>query len=380
MSHETVQKATPAMSTDIGHVQTVAASNRGPTSSGGSHRHNWTDLRWRLGPVVSAWVVAVIWLAISISIFPHYLSYASRSTLTPLVGVLVIAAVGQSFVIGTGGIDLSPGSIITLAGLAVGFLGNGPGGSLWAGLLVALLIGVGAGALNGILVEVLGLDSMVATLATYEGMLGMATVWTNSAEGVPSPQSWTNFLLHNWDGLSIVLGMAIVLMMAVMMVIAHTSVGRRLTAASVSPVATYFQGLHQKRYRFSAYVLAGFVYAIAGICLAGVVRTPTTNMGDAYQFGTIVAVILGGASLTGGRLHPGATVAGSIFLIIVEQDILAFGLSTGFQNIIEGVIIVGAVVAMVSGNNGLLKRWSTRRSLRIEQPKTSDGLTERTNT
>jgi ribose transport system permease protein len=219
--------------------------------------------------------------------------------------------------------------------------------------------------LNGLLVEVLGLDSMVVTLATSEGMLGMATVWTNSAEGTPSPRSWSNFLLHNWDGLSIVLGMAVLLMVAVTMVIAHTTPGRRLTAASVSPVASHFQGFRYRQYRFGAYAFAGVVYAFAGICLVGVVRTPTTDMGTTYQFGSIVAVILGGASLTGGRLHPGATVAGSVFLIIVEQDILAFGLSTGFQNIIDGVIIIGAVVAMVGGGNSLIRRWRTRRSLRV---------------
>jgi ribose transport system permease protein len=318
-----------------------------------------------VGPVVTAWVIAVVWVAISIGLFPHYLSYASRSTLTPLIGVLIIAAIGQSFVIGTGGIDLSPGSVITLSGLAVGFIGNGPGGSLWLGLVVAILIGVGAGALNGVLVEVLGLDSMVATLATYEGMLGLATVWTNSAEGTPSPQAWSNFLLHNWDGFSIVLGMAVLLMFVVAMVIAHTTPGRHLTAASVSSVASYFQGIHYRRYRFSAYVFGGVVYAFAGICLVGVVRTPTTDMGTVYQFGTIVAVILGGASLTGGRLHPGATVAGAAFLIVVEQDILAFGLSTGFQNIIEGVIIVGAVVAMVGGSDSPIRRWRTKRSRRV---------------
>jgi len=87
-------------------------------------------------------------------------------------------------------------------------------------------------------------------------------------------------------------------------------------------------------------------------------------------------VILGGASLTGGRLRPGATIAGSVFLIIMEQDISAFGLSTGFQNVIEGVIIVGAVVAMVGGVSSPIRRWRTRRSLRAGDPTAAARRTE----
>lgn len=327
-----------------------------PVRSAG--RPRWADLRWRGGPVALPWVVALAMLIISILLYPGSIGFGGLATMTPLLGVLIIASLGQSLVIGTGGIDLSVSSVVTVVGIIFVMQSAGDGHSVTVSALVAIGAGVFCGIANGLLVEYLGLSPLISTLATGQVMAGLANIWYGrGANRLSVPGEWTNVTgLTLGNGISYILMASVVLVILTSVILSYTAVGRRLTAASTSPRASRYQGVSVRRYRAGTYVLASLLYGIGGVLLVGSIGTPTLSLGDIYQLSTIVVVVLGGAALSGGRLHPGATLAGAIFLSFINQDVAATGAAPGTQGVIQGAVLILAMLATGLGAFRLLRR------------------------
>ena len=326
-------------------------------------RGNWPDLRWQVAPFAGAWATTVVLVVVTVIAFPDTLGFGGLATLTPLIGVLIIAALGQALVIGTGGVDLSSSAVMTLSGVLLIKISHSHDSSLASALVVALLLGLAAGLANGIAVEYLGLNSLVATLAVGEVITGVSTVLLGNSQGATVPPAWGTFTGHTLHGVSIILGISVVLAAVLSVVVSRTPLGRRFTASSVSVAAGRYNGLAVRRYRCLAYVGAGLLYSFSGLLLGGEIGSPTITLGDPYQLAVIVAVVLGGATLTGGRLHPGATLAGAVFLALIDQDVAAAGWSTGAQEIVQGLVIVGAIVAPLLAGSSVLRRRRLRRSM-----------------
>ena len=265
------------------------------------------DLRWRTAPVAIPWAVALVILVVSVSLYPATVRFSGLATLTPLLGVLIIASLGQSLVIGTGGIDLSVSSVITVVGVVFVMESGAKGGSIGRALVYSLLMGMACGVTNGLLVEYLRLSPLVTTLATGQVMAGLASIWYgNGTNGLVVPSSWKQLTGDNFaDGISYVLLIAVVAAVVLSIALSYTAVGRRLTVASTSPRAAGYLGIRARRYRALPTWLPRSSTAWPGVLFVGNIGTSTLTLGDAYQLSTIVAVVLGGAALSGGRLHPG---------------------------------------------------------------------------
>jgi ribose transport system permease protein len=335
-----------------------------PVTTAVRYRLSWADLRWRTAPVAVPWAVALAMLVISVGLYPATVHFGGLATLTPLLGVLIIASLGQSLVIGTGGIDLSVSSVITVVGVVFVMEAGPKGGSVTLGLLYALLIGLACGVANGFLVEYLRLSPLVTTLATGQVMAGLASIWYgNGTNGLTVPASWKNLTGNTFaGGISYVLLIAVAAAALLSVVISYTAVGRRLTIAATSPRAAGYQGIRARRYRAASYVLASVLYALAGVLFVGDIGTSTLSLGDVYQLSTIVAVVLGGAALSGGKLHPAATVAGALFLSLINNDVAASGIPPGTQSVLQGAVLVLAMAAAATG----ALRGLRRRRLRAE--------------
>jgi ribose transport system permease protein len=331
-----------------------------------------TDLRWRGTPVALPWAVALVMLVVSVSLYPATVRFGGLATLTPLLGVLVIASLGQSLVIGTGGIDLSVSSVITVVGVVFVMESGTRGGSLGLALVYALAIGLACGVANGLLVEYLGLSPLVTTLATGQVMAGLASIWFgNGTNGLVAPATWKQFAGDTFaGGISYLLLIAVVAAALLSVALSYTAVGRRLTVASTSPRAAGYLGIKARRYRASTYVVASVLYSLAGVLFVGVIGTATLTLGDVYQLSTIVAVVLGGAALSGGRLHPAATLAGALFLSLINNDVAASGITPGTQGVIQGAVLVAAMAATATGalRHIRLTRKLRKRSSRAQLP------------
>jgi ribose transport system permease protein len=371
MTWQQGESASPAATADTTADGSSASDGDGaarPAGRGG--RRSRADLRWRTAPVAVPWAIALVILVVSVSLYPATVRFSGLATLTPLLGVLIIASLGQSLVIGTGGIDLSVSSVITVVGVVFVMESGAKGGSIGRALVYSLLAGVACGVINGLLVEYVRLSPLVTTLATGQVMAGLASIWYgNGTNGLVVPSSWKQLTGDTFgDGISYVLLIAVVVALVLSVALSYTALGRRLTVASTSPRAAGYLGIRARRYRALTYVAASVLYSLAGVLFVGNIGTSTLTLGDAYQLSTIVAVVLGGAALSGGRLHPAATVAGALFLSLINIDVAASGIAPGTQSVIQGAVLVAAMAATATGVIRGLRRRSLRRSLEPPPP------------
>lgn len=287
-------------------------------------------------------VVAAIWA-------PATLDGPALSAIAPFGALLGITALGQMLVIMTGGIDLSVPGTLTLAALIMVGVGERSDDRIGAAVLTALGAAVAIGLVNGILIGGLKLNALIVTLAVGQVTLGVVSRYVRTfpvQSAVPEGLAeWTSTRILGvspifWIGL----GVTVLLILG----LRYTTVGRRFQVVGANPVASNVVGVRVTLNQILVYVAAAGLYAVAGIALAGLLRNPGVSIGSPYLLGPIAAVVIGGASLTGGLASPMSTFAAAIFLTGLNQMMRAMGLPTSLQFVVFGVVIIGGM--LVSGD------------------------------
>ncbi|MGZ4495096.1 MAG: ABC transporter permease [Nocardioides sp.] len=283
-------------------------------------------------------------------------SRASLSTLTPVIGVMVLVALGQAFIIGTGGIDLSIPSTITLVGIIVLKAASGDNGALPKAILLSLVVCLVIGLVNGLLVEVTRLDALVVTLATGQLIAGATRMYRGPVLAVSNvPSDLSDFSRQSVGQVSVILLVALVVAALVAVWLRYHTSGRRLAASSVARLAAENSGLAATRQRLSAWMTGTVIVGIGAVVLAGQIATPDLTLGAPYLLTPIVAVVLGGAAITGGRVRPGATALGALFLMLLEHILRVRGYSSGVALAFQGLVL-GVGLTLVATSKKL--RWS----------------------
>lgn len=283
-------------------------------------------------------LVAAIWV-------PALLGGVALSAIAPYGALLAITALGQMLVIITGGIDLSvPGTLTLAAALMVGI-----GDQSDANIVTAILVALGAGALiglvNGILIGGLKLNALIVTLAVGQVVIGVVNRYGRSFPvQAQVPAGWSEWTSTRILGVSPVFWLGLVITVLLMIGFRYTSAGRRFQVVGANPVAAHVVGVRVNLNQISAYVLAGMLYAAAGLALAGLLRSPGVAAGATYLLGPIAAVVIGGASLTGGLASPLSTFAAAFFLTGLNQMMRTIGLPTALQFVVFGLVIVGGML------------------------------------
>lgn len=289
-------------------------------------------------------------------------SRGSLSTLTPVIGVMMLIALGQAFIIGTGGIDLSIPSTITLVGIITLKAGNGENGNLVMAVLLALAVCLGIGLANGLLVEITRLDSLVVTLATGQLIAGATRMYRGPVLAVSVvPENLSDFARTSVFQISLILLLAVVVLALVALWLKFHTSGRRLAAGSVARAAAEGAGLAATRLRLTAWMVGTLIVGVGALLLAGQIATPDLTLGTPYLLTPIVAVVLGGAAITGGRVRPAATALGAVFLMLLEHILRVRGYSSGVALAFQGLVLgVGLTLVATSKN----VRWSSIPALR----------------
>lgn len=290
----------------------------------------------------------------------HFFGHASLSVLTPLVGAMIIVTIGQALVIGTGGIDLSVSAVITLVGQVVLKESLGQSSHLLYSLVVSLVICVAIGLVNGLLIEGLGLNALVVTLAVGQLVEGATTIYRGQiAHFTNVPPNLATFAGGSFLGVSYLLYIAIGLAIVLAVFVHRIVPGRRLVLSSAAKRTATLAGIHAKTYRISSYVIAACLYGLGGILLSGQLQTPDLSLGSPYLLATVAAAVLGGAALTGGRVSMFSTLLGAAFLTILDYDLEVKGYSIGIQTIAQGVVLIVALaLAFRAGRwSHIGKRW-----------------------
>jgi ribose transport system permease protein len=274
----------------------------------------------------------------------HFFSRGSMSVLTPLIGVMVIVAVGQAFVMGTGGIDLSVASVMTLVGSIVLKQSQNQNGRLIGALVFCFVACVVIGLINGIFIEALRLNALVVTLAVGQLVAGYTRLYRGNVLAYTDvPRDLSRAAGADIGGVSYLLVVSVGLAFVGTFFLHRMVEGRRLVASSAAPGTALLVGLRASGYRILAYVIAACSYGVGGVLLAGQLGTPDLTLGDPYLLTSIVAVVLGGAALTGGRVSPLATLLGAAFITILDYDLRVRGYSSGMRLLTQGIVLVLAL-------------------------------------
>jgi len=292
---------------------------------------------------------------------PATLTSAAVGAIAPFGTFLAIAALGQMLVVMTGGIDLSVPGTFSLAGIVV--VGVGRVADDRIGLAVVTALGAAAliGLVNGILIAGLKLNALIVTLAVGQVVTGILNrYYTSIAIQSSVPPALSAWVSRRYLGLSAIFWAGVVLTLVLMLVFRYATIGRRFQVVGANPVAAGVAGLRVNLYQVGAYVAAALLYAVAGILLAAFLRNPGVTYGASYLLGPIAAVVIGGASLTGGLASPLSTWVAAFFLASLNQMMRVMGLPTALQFVVFGVVIVGGM--LVSGDR-IIK--ATERATRI---------------
>lgn len=255
---------------------------------------------------------------------------------------LGIAAIGETLVILTGGIDLSVASVWILASVVAGTAAN-QGTSPLVALLIALLIGALAGAINGLVVIFLKVSSLIVTLGMFVVVEGVARIYTSNNPILSLPAPFQALGTTSFGLLPGQVLVWIVLVILMSIVIWRTILGKTIYAVGGNPTAARYFGLPVNACLFTVYCLAGIFAALAGTLQSAYLNIAVPNADLTTLFDVIAGVVIGGASLFGGEGKLVNTMAGVLVVVIIENVLRILDVSPLIFQAVVGLIIVGAV-------------------------------------
>jgi ribose transport system permease protein len=293
----------------------------------------------------AAWLVVVILLVVLLarqgSIF---LSSLNIAALLSQMVVLGLVSLGQTCVMLTGGIDLSVGSLATLTTVLAAGLIDGSNGLVVPVLILVVLIGAVIGAAHGLLVTKARLAPFIVTLASYFLLQGLAFAYTSTPVG-SIPSSLANFIYDQLGPFPDIFLVLVVITVLMGFALARTRFGVHVYAAGADPLIARSSGIAVGRVVTACYIVSGILAALAGYVLAARASVGTPSAGSGLELEAITAAVLGGTSLRGGRGKIIGTAGGVVLLALIENGFTLLSISSFYQELILGAVIVAAVAA-----------------------------------
>lgn len=286
---------------------------------------------------------------------PRFATYNTLVNIFDASYYIGFMAIGICFVIATGGIDLSIGTVLTMAGLVSGFLSVQKGIPIWLAMIICVMIGTIFGIANGILVAKMGLPPFIATLGTMMLSKGIGSTITGAQsvtwKAGTDAEGWYRILfkLKTESGLLIPTGFILLIAAAVIMAIVlnKTRTGRYILALGSNKEATRLSGVNVDKYLIIAYIISGTFAGIAGLAYATIYSTLLPGGGGGFEMDAIAGVVIGGTSMTGGVGTIAGTMIGVFIISILKTGLPFVGLQTHFQQIATGIVLIIAVFADV---------------------------------
>jgi galactofuranose transport system permease protein len=303
----------------------------------GRSRGDWT--RWlRDNGVYAALLLLLVFNLLATS---HFLTVANFRTQLIQASPVVVVALGMALVIGTEGIDLSVGAVMALAAAVVPlYLGYG----FVTAVLVALLVGVLAGAINGTLVAWVGVQPIVATLALFVGGRGLALVLADGQLKSVSDPALLALGTGAVLGVPYVVLVAAVVALVVLFLVRRTIYGRQLVAVGGNRRAAQLSGLPVRRVLLTTYVICALLAALAGVlATARLQASDPSSIGLLFELYAITAVVVGGTPLSGGRVRVLGTIAGALLMQLIDATLVKHNISDSWSQMAQAVIIIAAV-------------------------------------
>lgn len=295
----------------------------------------------QLGPLVGLFIIVVI---ISI-IDPGFLSTGNLLNVFRQVSINAMIAFGMTFVILTGGIDLSVGSTLALSSaVSASLLASGLDPIL--AVLAGLVSGALLGAINGIVIAKGRVAPFIATLATMTIFRGLTLVVTDRRpiSGLGDSVFFQMIGKGYLFGIPVPVVLVGVVFIILFLVLKKTTLGRRIYAVGGNEEAAILSGIHSDRVKIFTYSLIGFLSSVAGMILTSRLSSAQPTAGESYELDAIAAVVLGGTSLSGGKGKIVGTLIGVLIIGVLNNGLNLLGVSSTFQQVVKGSVILLAVL------------------------------------
>ncbi|WP_190817212.1 ABC transporter permease [Saccharopolyspora pogona] len=292
--------------------------------------------------VAAAGALIVVFIVLSI-VAPSFLTADNLFNLGSQTSVNAVMAVGVTLVIITGGIDLSVGSVAALSGVLGVVLMADYGFNPMVGIIGGVVVGAVAGLVNGLLVSVVGLPPFIATLGMLSVARGLVLIATGAVAVFGAPESFR--LLGQGVIGAIPIPVLLIALVAVAghVVLTRTRLGRYAYVMGSNMEAARLSGVPVRRYTTAVYVLSGALAGLGGMIAASRIYSGQPNFGEGLELDVIAAVVIGGASLFGGRGTVWGSLIGAFLVAVIRNGAVQLNISTFYQNVLIGVIIWLAV-------------------------------------
>ena len=291
------------------------------------------------GIVIAFFILCILMTILS----PVFLTVTNILNVVRQSSIFGVMAIGMTFVILTGGIDLSVGSILAVAGaISAGMLKGGAG--IVPVVLLALVIGIGCGLANGLFITLGRIAPFVVTLGMMSIARSLTLIYT---KGYPISGFTGAFrFIGGGDVFSIPFPIIVFLVTVVVawLILTQTRLGRYTYAIGGNEETVKLSGINSDFYKTIVYVISGITAAMSALILTSRLNSAEPVAGQGYELDVIAAVVIGGTSLNGGRGSVWGTLIGALLIGVINNGMNLLGISPYFQLLVKGLIIIGAVL------------------------------------
>ncbi|ADV10837.1 ABC transporter permease [Mesorhizobium sp. M7A.F.Ca.CA.001.09.2.1] len=283
-------------------------------------------------------LLVLLWILLSVTTT----SFASANNIANLLrqgSMIAIMAVGQTFVIITGGIDLSVGAVVGFATVVVAMMINA-GFPIWLAILVTLLVGVAIGMFHGFGIVKMGLPPFIITLATLTSLRGIGLLMTNGNSININSDTFTAFSRNSFIGIPNLFWMVILVGIPAYIFLHHSRWGRYLFSVGSNAEASRLSGVNVQRTIYMAYTLSGLCAAFVGVLLAARIGIGNPTQAEGWELQAIASSVIGGTSLFGavGSVH--GPLLGAFILATINNGANLLNVNSFWQRIITGALII----------------------------------------
>ena len=294
------------------------------------------------GPLIGL-VLLCVFLSLSTETF---LTLRNFLNVMDQITVLGVMAIGMTLVILIGGIDLSVGSVLALSGMVMGYLSDNRQWPFVVAILIALIVSGACGLVSGLMVTRLSMPAFIATLAMMSIARGIASIITNGEQIVGFPDWFSDLaIIRHFGFLTVTVGVMVAITLVAWIILQFRPAGRALYAIGGSQEVARLAGIPVRRYTICVYTICAALAGLAGVILSARLDSAQPSSGLGYELDTIAAVVIGGASLSGGLGGIGGTAVGVLIIGFLRNGLNLLQVSPFVQQVIIGVVIAVAVAA-----------------------------------
>ena len=304
-------------------------------------KDNMKQLLQKYGPLLALLLIVVVITILE----PSFMTTTNVLNVLRQVSISALIAFGMTFIILTGGIDLSVGSTLALTGaIAASMLASGMDPVFV--MLVTLLLGAVLGMINGVIIAKGKVAPFIATLATMTIYRGLTLVYTDGSpiSGLGDSITFQMVGKGYFFGIPVPVLTMLIAFFALWFILHKTTFGRRVYAVGGNENASRLSGINTDRVKIMVYSLTGMLAALSAIILTSRLNSAQPTAGTSYELDAIAAVVLGGTSLTGGKGWIFGTLVGALIIGVLNNGLNLIGVSSFFQQVVKGVVILIAVL------------------------------------